>query len=146
LKQTGTDTWGAASQGDIKGAFGGVAKGAGQTVGGVGSGAGKTVDDAGKGANKLVGGVGKNLGACEMSWKSFELVANDQPGNTVGGSAGKAVGDTTNNVGKTVSNTTSGLSKTVGDTTGAIGRGDLKGVAGGATGGVGGTVSGAGTF
>lgn len=67
LKQTGTDTWSAASKGDIKGAFGGVAKGAGQTVGGVGSGAGKTVDDAGKGANKLVGGVGKNLGTCEMS-------------------------------------------------------------------------------
>lgn len=79
LKQTGTDTWGAASKGDLKGAFGGVAKGAGQTVGGVGSGAGKTVDDAGKGANKLVGGVGKNLGACETirecplsSWLTIE--------------------------------------------------------------------------
>ena len=71
LKQTGTDTWGAASKGDVKGAFGGVAKGAGQTVGGVGSGAGKTVDDAGKGANKLVGGVGKNLGTCEMSREFF---------------------------------------------------------------------------
>jgi hypothetical protein len=77
---------------------------------------------------------------------SVKLIANGRAGNTVGGSAGKAVGDTTNNVGKTVSNTTSGLSKTVGDTTGAIGKGDLKGVASGATGGVGNTVSGAGTF
>lgn len=77
---------------------------------------------------------------------SLQLTANDLTGNTVGGSAGKAVGDTTNNVGKTVSNTTSGVSKTVGDTTGALGKGDLRGVAGGATGGVGNTVSGAGTF
>ena len=77
---------------------------------------------------------------------AFQLIANDRAGNTVGGSAGKAVGDTTNNVGKTVSNTTSGVSKTVGDTTGALGKGDLRGVAGGATGGVGNTVSGAGTF
>jgi hypothetical protein len=69
LKKTGADTWGAASKGDLKGAFGGVAKGAGQTVGGVGKGAGKTVDDAGNGVNKLVGGAGKNLGACEMLCK-----------------------------------------------------------------------------
>lgn len=77
---------------------------------------------------------------------AFQLIANDRAGNTVGGSAGKGVSDTTNNIGKTVSNTTSGVSKTVGDTTGALGKGDLRGVAGGATGGVGSTVSGAGTF
>ena len=69
LKNTGSNTWSAASKGDLKGAAGGIAKGAGQTVGGVGSGAGKTVNDAGEGANKLVGGVGKNLGACEMVWE-----------------------------------------------------------------------------
>jgi hypothetical protein len=73
-----------------------------------------------------------------------ELTANDPTGDTVGGSYGKAVGDTTGNVGKTVSNTTSGVSKTVGNTTGALGKGDLKGAAGGASSGVGGTVSGAG--
>jgi hypothetical protein len=63
LTKTGTDTWNAASKGDIKGAFGGVAKGAGATVGGVGSGVSKTANDAGEGANKLVSGAGKNLGA-----------------------------------------------------------------------------------
>jgi hypothetical protein len=73
-----------------------------------------------------------------------ELKANARTGNTVGGSAGKALGDTTGNVGKTVSNTTSGVSKTVGDTTGALGKGDLKGAASGASGGAGNTVSGVG--
>jgi phage-related protein len=71
LTKTGTDTWNAASKGDIKGAFGGVAKGAGATVGGVGSGVSKTADDAGKGANKLVSGAGKNIGACYVSWYHY---------------------------------------------------------------------------
>lgn len=42
----------------------------------------------------------------------------------------------TGNVGNTASAATSGLGKTVGDTTGALGKGDISGVAAGATGGV----------
>lgn len=48
--------------------------------------------------------------------------------DTIGGGAGKTIGDTTGSVGKTASGTAKGVGKTVGDTTGALSKGDMSGV------------------
>lgn len=57
--------------------------------------------------------------------------------DTVGGPLGKGLTDTTSNLGSTASKATSGIGQTLGDSTKALGSGDIRGVASGATGGVG---------
>lgn len=97
LAKTGQDTAGAIGRGDVKGTAKGLAGGVGQTVGGAGQGVDKTVSGVGSGVQGTVGG--KPISADEMSRADCANVPSTDlgknVGDTVGGPAGKAVGDTT---------------------------------------------------
>jgi len=88
------------------------------TVSGAGSGVSNTVGGIGDGASSMVGGAGKNVGGefgVEVTprlWTQTLTVTHIRA-DTIGGPAGKGLGDATGGVGKTLSSATGGLGKTV---------------------------------